>query len=68
MRVETERTTLHMNHYEKQEMYPKQGQNTNREEVQKARWATFTYCGSEVGRVTKLLRNTNVTIAYKLAT
>jgi hypothetical protein len=47
-------------------MYPKQRQNTNREDVQKVRWATFTYSGNEVRTITKLFRNANVTIAYKI--
>jgi hypothetical protein len=58
-------TILHRNLYKQQDMYPKHRRNTNQERKQKDRWATFTYCGSEVRTVTKLFKNTNISIAYK---
>jgi hypothetical protein len=33
--------------------------------IQKQKWATFTYIGKETRTITKLVKNTNIIIAYK---
>jgi hypothetical protein len=42
----------------------KQAHNTNKD-VQKPRWATFTYSDNDTRTITKLLKNTNVKVAYR---
>jgi hypothetical protein len=56
------------NHYSQQEMQQKRKQTSNTKETQELRWATFTYYGNDTRIITKLLKNTNIKIAYKTNT
>ena len=42
------------------------GRNTRRDkDIQKNRWAKFTYCGKETRMITKLFKNTDVKVTYR---
>jgi hypothetical protein len=39
--------------------------NTHEEPKQKAKWATFTYCGKEVRQITKIFKDTQLNLAFR---
>jgi hypothetical protein len=58
---------LKNNHYNTQEIYQKQKTSSNPDAVErgKTQFATFTYHGNNTRTITKLLKNTNLKIAYR---
>jgi hypothetical protein len=65
--LNTIRSILHNNQYNinKRNKRPKKKNAQNDTQQQKAKWATFTYNGKEVRKITKLFRDTQIKITFR---
>jgi hypothetical protein len=66
--LKTIREILENNDYQQQTIHAKQKHKiptNDSQETQKSKWVTFTYYGPDKRKITKIFKNSNITIALK---